>query len=84
MTVDKDYADKIADGNGWSTPPRPEDEEDGPNPPVVLIVEYDNNWGGKGYGCVFEGENPEKYTASPFVHNPRTYWVRGKGRARAN
>ena len=44
--------------------------------PCVKIVEYDNAWGGVGYGLIYEGQNLDMYHASEFVRNPRTYWER--------
>lgn len=67
-TVDKDIADTIIQGNGFY--PGDENLE-----PAVLITEYDNAWGGTSYGVTYEGE-PNKYTASPFVREPRLYWQR--------
>lgn len=70
-TVDKEFADNIAHHNGWYNGDN--DNSLGDNPQVVKIVEYDNAWDGKGYGLVFAGQ-PNKYTPSPYVRNPRTYW----------
>ena len=59
-TVDKATADKIVAG---------EFPEDG----WVRIVEYDNAWGGIGYGCETK-QTLGKYSPSDYVRNPRTYW----------
>lgn len=74
-TVDKDFADNIAKHGGWYN--GDQDNSLGDNPQVVTIVEYDNAWGGKGYGLVFEPQKPGslgKYTPSPYVRNPKVYW----------
>lgn len=70
-TVDKDFADNIAKHGGWAN--GDSDNSMGDNPQCVLIVEYDNAWGGKGYGLVFAGQH-NRYTPSDFVRNPRAYW----------
>lgn len=70
-TVDKDLADNIVKGGGWVD--GDSSNELGDNPQVVLIVEYDNAYAGVGYGLVFKGK-PNRYTASEFARNPRTYW----------
>lgn len=44
-------------------------------PPIVKIVEYDNLWGGQGYGIVYQGK-PDVYTESEHVINPRVWWER--------
>ncbi len=62
-TVDKSIADRIVAG---------EFADDNP----VLIVEYDNAFGGVGYGVIFEGQNLQRYAATAFVQNPRVYWNR--------
>lgn len=78
MTVDKEFADKIVAGNGWSEPPEDPQNPEPDNLPVVKIVEYDNLWGGKGYGCTFEDDDPQKYLTAPACRNPRVYWERSK------
>lgn len=70
-TVDKDFADNIAKHGGYYDGDSNNDLGD--NPRVVKIVVYDNAWGGKGYGLVFEGIK-DKYTPTGFVKNPITYW----------
>ena len=70
-TVDKDLADDYARHGGWVNGDM--DNTLGDNPRCVLIVEYDNAWGGQGYGLVFEGAH-NRYTPSEFVRNPRDYW----------
>ncbi|WP_263283617.1 hypothetical protein [Achromobacter xylosoxidans] len=37
------------------------------------ITEYDNAYGGVGYGLTFEGER-NRYAPTEFVRNPRNYW----------
>lgn len=71
-TVDKDFADNIAKHGGWHN--GNSDNSMGDNPRVVKIVEYDNAWGGVGYGLVFEGTR-DRYTPTEFVRNPRAYWT---------
>lgn len=61
-TVDKSIADRIVAG---------EFPEDG----ATRIVEYDNAFGGIGYGVTFQQDDINKYMyPSPFVMNPRIYW----------
>ena len=60
-TVDKSIANRIIAG---------EFPENG----AVKIIEYDNAWGGVGYGVVFKNDNPDKYRETEFVRNPRVYW----------
>lgn len=69
-TVDKAFADNIALNNGYYNG---DDEPSPDNPRTVLIIEYDNMFGGSGYGLVFEGR-VNKYVPSEFVKNPRVYW----------
>lgn len=59
-TVSKKIADRVIAGE------YPEDE-------WIRIVEYDDAWGGVGYGL----ENAHtigKYYPSEYVRNPRIYW----------
>lgn len=70
-TVDKEFADNIARHRGFYN--GDSDNSLGDNPRVVKIVAYDNAWGGKGYGLVYEGIK-DKYTETDFVRNPITYW----------
>ncbi len=72
-TVDKKHADILVENNGrW---PGHNDEEDGPETPAILIVEYTNAWGALAYGVTFYGEDPLKYLVpSEYVQNPRVYW----------
>lgn len=62
-TVDKQMADKIAALKGQY-----EDDEQ-----IIRIVEYDNNWGGQGYGLEY-ARTKGRYAASDFVRKPRIYW----------
>lgn len=62
-TVDKELADKLKAGNGYYMD----------DPRVASIIEYDNAWGGVGYGLNYEGRG-NRYTESDFVRNPRVYW----------
>lgn len=64
-TVSKEIADQIiagkyAEEDGWP----------------IRIVEYDNQWGGKGYGVEHHEHERGRYSASQFVRNPRVYWER--------
>lgn len=70
-TVNKAFADNIKQHNGYYN--GDSDNTMGDNPRCIEITEYDNNWGGKGYGLTFEGRE-NVYTASEFVHNPVCYW----------
>jgi hypothetical protein len=45
-------------------------------PPIVLLVEYDNAWGGVGYGTVREGELNRYAIETHWVRNPRVWWRR--------
>jgi len=44
------------------------------DPRVQKIVEYTNAWGGKGYGVTWPDDNPDRYSASEFVIDPKTIW----------
>lgn len=66
-TVTKEIADKIIANNGRY----------GDDPIVTSIIEYDNAWGGVGYGLNTRGR--DIYTASPYIRNPRIYWERKHG-----
>lgn len=75
-TVDKDFADKLIGFNGqW-----PSDGEGPPDPLVVAIIVYDNQWNGQGYKLVYKGRNPDRalqeMQANPYTKNPRMYWQR--------
>ena len=62
-TVGKAIADKIKAGNGHYA----DDTR------VLRIVEYDNAFGGVSYGLEY---SPKRvYLESPFVMNPRDYFV---------
>lgn len=62
-TVSKDLADKLKAQGGYYVD----------DPRVVRIVEYDNAWGGVGYGLEYMGQLG-RYAASEYVGNPRVYW----------
>ena len=62
-TVDKKLADTIKDGNGYYYD----------DPRCMRIIEYDNAWGGVGYGLEYT-RDIGRYSASEFVRNPRVYW----------
>lgn len=70
-TVDKDFADNIKRHSGFYN--GDDDQSMGDNPRCVEITEYDNAYGGIGYGLTFEGQR-NRYEASPHVGNPRQYW----------
>ncbi len=40
----------------------------------VKIVQYTNAWGDEAYGLICQGDRLDKYRASEFVFNPKTYW----------
>lgn len=63
-TVSKTIADELVKLNGyWPGDPQ-----------VIKIVEYDNAYGGIGYGLVYNHQNPDTYKPSHWVRNPRVYW----------
>lgn len=70
-TVDKAMADNIVKYNGYYNGDT--DNSLGDNPRCIEITEYDNNWGGKGYGLTFECQM-NVYEPSDYIHNPRCYW----------
>ena len=61
-TVNKSIADRIVAGE------YPEDH-------ATRIVEYENAWGGKGYGVTFKGGDIDKYMRpSEYIRKPKIYW----------
>lgn len=62
-TVSKEIARKIKDNNGYY----------GNDPRCWRIVEYDNAWGGIGYGLEY-AQDIGKYQPSEFIQNPRVFW----------
>lgn len=70
-TFDKAGADNLVKGNGYYN--GDSDNSLGDNPRCVEITEYDNAFGGIGYGITFEGRE-NVYIPSEFVRNPRSYW----------
>ena len=70
-TVDKAFADNLKLHSGYYE--GNSDNSLGDNPRCVEITEYDNAFGGVGYGLTFEGQT-NRYTPSEFVRNPRRYW----------
>jgi hypothetical protein len=68
-TIDnKDIVDSIIAANGQRYP----DER-----PVVKIVRYSNMFnGGTAYGCIYEGEDLNKYHPSDAIIDPETIWER--------
>jgi hypothetical protein len=50
-------------------------DEDGWDPPVVKIVEYNNMFnGGLAWGLIYAHEDPNRYHESGACVNPRTIW----------
>ena len=70
-TVDKNFADNLKANRGYYN--GDSDNSMGDNPRVVEIIEYDNAFGGVGYGLVFDGTR-NRYIESEFVRSPRSYW----------
>lgn len=70
-TVNKAFADNIVEHDGFYNGDK--DNSLGDNPRCIEITEYDNNWGGKGYGLTMQGQR-NVYTPSPHVRNPKCYW----------
>lgn len=62
-TVSKKLADELKANDGYYS----DDVR------VIRIIEYDNAWGGKGYGIEYNGQFG-KYGESEFVRNPKVYW----------
>lgn len=60
-TINKQIADDVIAG-----------KYDQDNP--VKIVQYQNQWGGESYGLICAHESLDRYSASEFVINPKTYW----------
>jgi hypothetical protein len=71
FTVDKTFADNLVKNNGYYNG----DSENslGDNPRCIEITEYNNAWGGKGYGLTFEGQD-NVYSPSEYIGNPICYW----------
>lgn len=66
----KDVVDEIIAGNGLYG-----SEEDGFDPLVVKIVEYNNMFnGGIAWGLIYEGEDLNRYHESGACVKPRTIW----------
>lgn len=70
-TFNKVGADNLVKHNGYYN--GDSDNALGDNPRCVEITEYDNAFGGVGYGITFDGQ-PNKYGPSEFVRNSRCYW----------
>jgi hypothetical protein len=47
------------------------------DPPVIKIVEYTNNWGGTCWGVIHQGQDPNMYQPSDYVHDPKTIFTKG-------
>ena len=70
-TVSWPIVQAVIEGNGYY----PGDEH---MPPVVKIVQYENQWNGAlAYGLIYAHEDPMRYHNSEACHNPQTIWVRG-------
>jgi hypothetical protein len=51
------------------------------DPPVVKIVEYENEFdGGIAWGLIYGWEDPMRYETAPACRNPRVIFVRGSER----
>ncbi|MGK0596398.1 hypothetical protein [Bordetella bronchiseptica] len=70
-SVSKEFAENVKANSGYYN--GDSDNSLGDNPRVVEITEYDNAFGGVGYGLTFEGQ-ANRYTPSNFVRNPRLFW----------
>lgn len=68
-TVNKEIADIVIAGNGFYP-------GDFHLPPVVRIVTYTNNWGGKDYALIYQGEPLTRYHDSPACHDVDIVWER--------
>lgn len=62
-TVSREMADQIKASDGYYAD----------DPRVVRIVQYDNAFGGVGFGIEYSWEQG-RYTASHYVRNPTVYW----------
>lgn len=62
-TVDKSMADKIKAANGYYSDDRR----------VMRIIEYDNAFGGVGYGLEY-AHDLGRYAPSQYVRSPRVYF----------
>jgi hypothetical protein len=71
-TVNKEFADNLVANSGYYN--GDSTNTLGDNPRCVEITEYDNAYGGVGYGLTFEGHG-NRYTSSSHVRNPRLYWA---------
>lgn len=71
-TVSKDIADKIVAGNGWIDNQH-EEVIPAQDQRIVLIICYNNSFGGVSYGCVEQGQY-NKYIPSEYIRSPRIYW----------
>lgn len=65
----KDIVDQIIENNGYYAD----------DPRVIKIVKYRNSWGGTAYGLIYEGQNPNNYDASNWIHDPETIFEIKKG-----
>jgi hypothetical protein len=63
-TVSKKLADEIRDANGYYAD----------DPRVMRIVEYTDMGGKQAYGLEYEWQLG-KYSESPYIRNPKTYWI---------
>ncbi len=70
-TVNKEFAENIKRHSGFYN--GDDDQSMGDNPRCIEITEYDNKFGGVGYGLTFEGRT-NAYQPSDFISNPRQFW----------
>lgn len=70
-TVNLEFAENLKNHAGYFD--GDENNSLGDNPRVIEITEFDNVYGGIGYGLTFEGQR-NVYTPSEFVRNPRQFW----------
>lgn len=75
-TFNKSSADRMIAGKGWIEPDEVYPHNAPDNPRAIVIVEYDNAFGGLSYGVTFEGDrSPYRYmNPSASIQNPRIYW----------
>jgi hypothetical protein len=63
-TVSKEIADELIKNNGKF-------EDD---PPVKMIVQYNNKWGGLSYGITYKEGDNRYLEETEFVRNPVILW----------
>lgn len=66
----REIVDEIIAANGLYG-----NEEDGYDPQVIKIVQYNNMFnGGIAYGLIYEHEDPNRYHNADACDNPQTIW----------